>query len=166
MDFSAEEGPFFVAFDANPFFLTSQLLEIPCTIDYVGWLGSAAARVRTGWRHRPVVDGSRAVGVFAKTRRRQQDHADARGNYVRGDARSGLAACSLAAVARSRMSFHSPSVEPGHTPYVRSRGRSPCRFFGDIERFCEFFMHRLEGRRDEPADVPHQDVSTMAESDS
>jgi hypothetical protein len=45
------------------------------------------------------------------------------------------------------LSFHSPSVEPGHTPYVRTRADLQ-QFLGTIERFCEFFMTRLNGVAD------------------
>ena len=38
--FVGEDGPSFEDFDAQPFFLDDQLLELPCTVDFVGWAGS------------------------------------------------------------------------------------------------------------------------------
>ena len=42
------------------------------------------------------------------------------------------------------MSFHSPSVDPGHTPYVRSSADLQS-FLRCIEQFCEFFMQDMQG---------------------
>jgi hypothetical protein len=43
------------------------------------------------------------------------------------------------------LSFHSPSVEPGHTPYVRSETELRT-FLADLERFCEFFFAEIGGQ--------------------
>jgi hypothetical protein len=42
------------------------------------------------------------------------------------------------------LTFHSPSVEPGHTPYVRTAGDLE-RFMTTIESYCEFFFGSLGG---------------------
>jgi hypothetical protein len=47
------------------------------------------------------------------------------------------------------LTFHSPSLEPGHTPYVRTQGDLN-RFLADIEQFCEFVLTRLGGVTDTP----------------
>ena len=62
------------------------------------------------------------------------------------------------------MSFHSPSVEPGHTPYVRSSADLQL-FLQTIERFCEFFMGEMQGVAISPYDYK-QHVSQMTESES
>ena len=41
-------------------------------------------------------------------------------------------------------SFHSPSVMPGGTPYVRSAAELE-RFLGKCRRYFEFFFGRLQG---------------------
>jgi hypothetical protein len=47
------------------------------------------------------------------------------------------------------LSFHSPSVEPGHTPYVRSQADLG-RFLESMERYFEFFFGELAGRTTTP----------------
>jgi chitinase len=42
------------------------------------------------------------------------------------------------------LSFHSPSVAPGHTPYVRSQADLR-QFLGRIESYCEYFLGSLGG---------------------
>ena len=47
------------------------------------------------------------------------------------------------------MTFHSPSVEPGHTPYVRTSADLQ-EFLRRIERYCEFFFGELGGQTSTP----------------
>ena len=55
--------------------------------------------------------------------------------------------------APSRSTFHSPSVEPGHTPYVRSQADLDA-FLGSIERYCEYFLGDLGGVLGHAARLP------------
>ena len=47
--------------------------------------------------------------------------------------------------------LHSPSVEPGCTPYVRNAGDLE-RFLGTITAFCEFFVTEMNGVPGTPDD--------------
>jgi hypothetical protein len=49
------------------------------------------------------------------------------------------------------LTLHSPSLEPGHTPYVRSAADLET-FLSSIDRFCEFFCHELNGEPSRPLD--------------
>ena len=42
------------------------------------------------------------------------------------------------------MAFHSPSVEPGHTPYVRTKTDLD-DFLGSLRRFFDFFFGEMQG---------------------
>jgi len=42
------------------------------------------------------------------------------------------------------LTFHSPSVEPGHTPYVRTDADLR-EFLARLDGFCEFFFRELGG---------------------
>jgi hypothetical protein len=42
------------------------------------------------------------------------------------------------------LTFHSPSVEPGHTPYVRNDAQMR-DFLARIDGFCDFFFRELGG---------------------
>ena len=143
MDFTADGGPSFVDFDACPFFLTPALLECPCTVDFVGWLGPLGA---SGHRlaETPSLRRMRAVGVLSRLRAVRRIMLSPEGNTVE-EMRT------LAQVLYQRglrvftLSYHSPSLVPGHTPYVRSQ-KDLERFLACLDEFCEFFMHELKGR--------------------
>ena len=47
------------------------------------------------------------------------------------------------------LTFHSPSVVPGHTPYVRSHA-DLSTFLKTIERYFEFFFGELGGQPSTP----------------
>jgi hypothetical protein len=142
-DFSDQLGPSFAGFDSSLFYLTPGLLEIPCTVDYVGWSGAlrpALHRLASS----AALARSRAVGVFARLGVTNQVMLSPEGNEL-----AEMQALTQALVARGvrhlTLSFHSPSVEPGHTPYVRSQ-QDLDRFLRTIEQYCEFFMKAAGGR--------------------
>jgi hypothetical protein len=142
-DFSDQQGPSFATFDSSLFCLTSGLLEIPCTVDYTGWAGALRPVL-----HRAASSGAlervRAVGVLARLGAANRIMLSPEGNTL-GE----MQALTRALVARGcrhmTLSFHSPSVEPGHTPYVRSQ-QDLDQFLGTIEQYCEFFMKEIGGR--------------------
>ena len=47
------------------------------------------------------------------------------------------------------LSYHSPSLAPGMTPYVRDRGDLE-RFLGELEAYLGFFLEELGGRATTP----------------
>jgi hypothetical protein len=50
------------------------------------------------------------------------------------------------------VSYHSPSLEPGHTPYVRDR-RDLAAFFAWLNDYFEFFMTEMEGIPSTPSEI-------------
>lgn len=54
-----------------------------------------------------------------------------------------------------QFSLHSPSVEPGHTPYVRSQADLE-KFFASINRYMQFFLGELGGVATTPAELYRQ----------
>lgn len=50
------------------------------------------------------------------------------------------------------LTLHSPSLEPGHTPYVRSEAQLQ-DFLGSLTQFLRFFMTELNGRPTDPLAV-------------
>ena len=50
------------------------------------------------------------------------------------------------------VSYHSPSLEPGHTPYVRSQ-KDLNKFLGWLEGYFEFFMGEIGGHASTPAQI-------------
>ena len=85
-DFSRQEGPDFRQFDSRPFFLTKTLLEVPCTIDYVGWTGRWRAPLYR-LADTPLWQRLHALGVLAR-RCGQPNHAFSGRQHVRRDERA------------------------------------------------------------------------------
>jgi len=147
MNFSPENGPDFSSFDSFPFWIdrSRRLLEVPCTHGFVGW-----AR-RQGLGLRRAADSVRVLrgpGILSKLGAVNRVMLSPEGNTLdelialtRALLNDGLTLFS--------MTFHSPSVEPGHTPYVRSQA-DLATFLTTIERYFEFFFGELEGQPSTP----------------
>ena len=141
-DFSADGGPDFRGRPDAPHWLPEGLLEVPLT---VGFLGAVPGL------------GERTAALF-------DSPAAARLRIPGALARSGLVArsrltpegvppgeqCRLieAMVARGHrifsLTYHSPSLAPGHTPYVRS-AEDLDRFLAAIEQVLTFFRDKIGG---------------------
>jgi hypothetical protein len=144
MDFTSDGGPTFEAFDARPRFFGNQraLLEIPCSTDYVGICGPAAAGVHRAISHdafRPL----RLVGIMAKLGVVNKIMLSPEGSRLEE-----MIALTRTLMHRGVRTFtltlHSPSVEPGCTPYVRTRDDLEA-FLDRIASFCDFFFGDLGG---------------------
>lgn len=144
MDYTPDGGPTFEAFDPRPFFFNGgrPLLEIPCSTDFVGICGSAAGGVHRVISHE-AFRSLRLVGIMARlgvvnkimlspeTSRVEEMIALTRTLLTRG-------------VRTFSLTLHSPSVEPGCTPYVRTRDDLEA-FLDRIAAYCDFFFDDLAG---------------------
>ena len=154
MDFRAEDGPSFADFDAAPFFLTPSLLEVPCTVDFIGWSGPFGPAVHR-LASRPALARFHSVGALARASVVNQIMLSPEGNSF-----DEMRALTKSLVQRGcrvfTMSFHSPSVAVGHTPYVQSDAQRTA-FLDAIDRYLDFFISDLGG---EP--VTHTDFRATA----
>ena len=140
MDFRATAGPDFSDYDWRPFFITDDLLEVPCTVAFTGWARGWGPRL-----HRlasiPALSGLKGIGILARLGVVNKIMLSPEGN--RFDEMRLLARSLFRAGCRTfTLSFHSPSVAVGHTPYVQSQSELD-GFLRDIERVLEFFMRDL-----------------------
>jgi hypothetical protein len=152
MDFSEQGGPSFAAFDSSPFFLDQRrdgLFFLPCTVGFVGLAGAPGK-----WLHAiastKALEPLHAVGMLARSGVTNRVMLSPEGNTL-----SEMKALAQALCARGlrtfSLTFHSPSVEPGHTPYVRTE--ADLREFLDcLDGFCEFFFRELDGVGGRPLD--------------
>jgi hypothetical protein len=149
MDFRPIEGPSFLAFDAQPFFFGRErrLLEVPCTTEYVGAAASAGTWLRETaerglWRrfHAPGILAR--LGVVDKLTLSPE-------GYSLDDMKRLTVALVRRGVRVLTMTLHSPSLEPGHTPYVRSSADLEA-FLARIRDYCQFFFSTLHGTTDTP----------------
>jgi hypothetical protein len=142
--FHRDGGPDFYGYDHHPYWFgpNSDLLEIPVTCGFAGHLSGWGPRVY------PAIAGSlgmtarmpglfRRLGIFERIRltpeerdldalRRLTDRMIALGGRV------------------FSFAYHSPSLVPGNTPYVRTEDdlRS---FLGRIKDYCRYFLDEVGG---------------------
>jgi hypothetical protein len=151
-DLSAKLGPDFSHCGARPYWFGSNpaLLEIPLSIGYTGLLAPAApmARLltmneRLKTLHVPGVLAHLGLverialtpeGISFKEQRR----------LTRALLRSGHRVFSF--------TYHSPSLAPGNTPYVRSAADLRA-FLRRIEQYLDFFMGEIGGRAATPFEI-------------
>jgi hypothetical protein len=144
MDFSAEQGPNFERFDSRPFWFGTnhRLLEVPCTHGFAGFLRRRGVSLHRLSDTRP----GRAVrlpGVLARAGALNKIMLSPE-NSTFAEMRDLTVALLADGIRTFSFTLHSPSIEEGHTPYVRTT--SDLRTFLDrIDAFCDFFFGSLGG---------------------
>jgi hypothetical protein len=145
MDFRADGGPDFTRHSAQPFLFGQRrrLLRLPNTGAFVGWLHEQgpvlqpilAARA-AGWLHLPAI--AARLRLLERMRLTPEGHTLAE-----------MRRLTRALLARGQRTFvlslHSPSVVPGHTPYVRSDAELRA-LLGRLQGYLAFFRDELSGR--------------------
>ncbi|MBB5709280.1 polysaccharide deacetylase family protein [Sphingomonas xinjiangensis] len=124
-DYSGEGGADFTQVGNQPFRLAPGLTELPLTTVYTGRLRRGGARLyqRLGTLHRGRGIASR-LGLLSRVALTPEDMPVAEAlEAIRTAAGEGLRFL--------HFSFHSPSLEPGHTPYVRDAA--------DLKRFYRWW---------------------------
>lgn len=152
MNYSLGEGPDFSGMSPWPSWLGNDcsLLEIPLTVGYTGHLKAWGNSV-----HRLIVSGLMKTlhvpGLFSRLGLLNKGWLSPEGyeawehrELVRTLYREGLRVFSFA--------FHSPSVEPGCTPYVRSTAELE-KFLDKIRAFFDFFFGEMSGVASTPLEI-------------
>ena len=142
-DLSHDEGPDFRGIPAEPWWLDEGLLEVPVTIGFFG--AAAAAGPRLGRLFdSPAAARLRLPGLLARSGLVARSRLTPEG--VSADEQ-----CRLIEALSGRgqrvftLVYHSPSLEPGHTPYVRDQAELGT-FLDSLERVLTFFRDRIGGR--------------------
>lgn len=137
-------GPDFAGFDYRPFWFGRQrrLLELPVTRALTGSLSK-----RTPWLHqmaeRRPWRSLHAGGLLARAGLLERITLSPEGSDLAAMRR--LTRALLAGGTRIlTLSYHSPSLEPGHTPYVRNE-RDLAIFLDRISGFLSFFRDEIGG---------------------
>jgi hypothetical protein len=144
IDYRREGGPSFLGFEARPCFLDEgrRLLEIPCTTGYsglaAGWGESLHALASLSSVRR-----LRLVGALARARILEKSMLSPEG-HTYAEMRRLTYSLLGQGVRTFALTFHSPSLEPGHTPYVRT-GEDLRQFLARVEDYLEFFFGELGG---------------------
>jgi hypothetical protein len=142
IDFSADGGPDYSGFTSDPYWFGDELLGLPGTGGYVGRLrrgGTPLYRnVTSAWMRRTRLAGLVArLGLLERIRLSPEDYSE---TEMRRLTRTLHGDGSRAFV----FSFHSPSVMPGGTPYVRDAAGLE-RFLARCNRYFEFFFKEMNG---------------------
>lgn len=144
-DLSADGGPDFRGRPDTPHWLdeAAGLLEIPLTVGFFGAFPGLGTRLDGLFDH-PGAGRLRLPGVLARSgivaRSRLTPEGTPAGEQCR------LIAAMVARGHRTfSLTYHSPSLAPGHTPYVRDEA-DLVRFLADIETVLTFFRDSVGGR--------------------
>ena len=144
-DLSGDGGPDYRGTPDVPHWLDEGrgLLEVPLTVGFLGSLAGFGARA--GWLFdSPGAERLRVPGVLARTGLVARSRLTPEGTSAAEQCR--LIERMVADGHRTfSLTYHSPSLEPGHTPYVRD-GADLARFLADIETVLTFFRDTIGGR--------------------
>ncbi len=142
-------GPDFTRLRGDPFWFGRQrrLLGIPLTVGHTGWLSNHGERLYRFLDH-PIADACRAKALASRLHILDRVSLSPEGMRL-----SELIRLTRTLLARGQrifnFSYHSPSLLPGSTPYVRSQGDLD-RFLARIEQFLEFFVTEAKGQLTTP----------------
>jgi len=143
-DLSADGGPDWTLAPAEPYSLgeDDDLVGLPTTGAFVGWL--------SGWgpglyrrTQAPALAGLRVPGILSRLGALERLMLSPEGYSLQHQKR--LTKALLARGTRLfSFAFHSPSMQPGRTPYVRSESDLQ-DFLANCRQYFEFFLGELGG---------------------
>jgi hypothetical protein len=132
-DYRAGHGPDYRFFPITPWWVDGDLLEVPLTTLFLGPMGE-------GTYHRLARLGGTALALVAKTRIVERVALTPEG--IPADRACAAIDAALAAkVLLLNFSFHSPSLDVGHTPYVRTDAD-----LADFYRWWDIVLAHLDRR--------------------
>jgi phosphatidylinositol alpha-1,6-mannosyltransferase len=137
-------GPDYAAYDYGPFWFGNKrrILELPVTRALTGLLATCAPSVY-GIAERKPLRRFRVPGMLARAGLLERITLSPEGSDLRAMLR-----LTRALLARGEriftLSYHSPSLEPGNTPYVRDH-RDLAVFLDRLSGFLSFFRDELGG---------------------
>ncbi|MFQ5957729.1 MAG: polysaccharide deacetylase family protein [Alphaproteobacteria bacterium] len=144
-DMRRDHGPDFTRCGARPYRFGpgGRLLEIPLTVGFSGLLAGWGAALYRALAS-PLGMRVHLPGAFARLALLERGKLTPEG-IVHAEHRR-LTEAMLAAGHRVfNLAFHSPSLAPGHTPYVRSEDELDA-FLDTLERYFEYFAGEVGGR--------------------
>jgi hypothetical protein len=144
IDYSADGGPDYSGYTSDPYWFgrTRRLLGLPGSGGYVGWLRRGGSplyrRLTRPWLRRLWLSGAVArLRMLERIRLSPED-------YSEPEMRRLTRALMADGIRVFVFSFHSPSVMPGGTPYVRSDADLG-GFLEKCRRYFDFFLNELGG---------------------
>lgn len=151
-DLRFDDGPDFRALGLDPYWFggSRRLLEIPVTVGWDGWLSKAGLF----WQEiaqSPWGKALRIQGLLARSGTFNRVKLTPEGISL--DELRQITKAMLAAGYRVfNFTYHSPSLAPGHTPYVRSNAELDA-FLARIEGYLEYFLGEVGGAASTPDQI-------------
>jgi lipopolysaccharide biosynthesis glycosyltransferase len=151
--YQQEGGPDFRRIPPQPFWLDEdeRLLEIPLTCDYYGLFHRWAENLYHDCLTTAPGMALHLPGISARLGLLNRVSISPEG-YPLGEAKRLTKALVERGVQVFTLAFHSPSLEPGNTPYVRSQ-RDLEALLAWLARYIEFFLDKIGGRPATPLDL-------------
>lgn len=144
--FTDDGGPDFRNFDERPYWFSASgrsLLELPVTTGYAGWLRKFGPQLYD-LAQRPLARKLRFGGVLARTRALERVRLSP--EVATGEELQRLTRALHAGGCKVfTLTYHSPSLATGHTPYVRSAD-DLARFIARIYDYCAWFRDEIGGQ--------------------
>jgi hypothetical protein len=142
--YTAIDGPDFYGTPEHPFFTdaTRRLLEVPLTVGYSGAL-NALGRSVNGFVDAPLAQGLRLPGILSRLGLMERARLSPEGFDAATQCRL-LSAMVAQGVRVFTMTYHSPSLAPGHTPYVPNEAALDA-FLRCIDTVLAYFQTELGG---------------------
>lgn len=144
IDFSADGGPDYSGYTSHPYWFGQRrkLLGLPGTGGYVGALRRGGTPLYRRLTH-PWLRRAKLSGMVARLRLLERIRLSPE-DYSEAEMRRLTDALLEDGVRVFVFSFHSPSIMPGGTPYVRSEEDLAC-FLGKCRGYLEHFFNTLRG---------------------
>lgn len=151
--FADEDGPDFSAFDEHPYWFEAgqrRLLELPVTSGYSGWLRAGGSKLYD-LAQRPLARKAHLGGILARSRGLERIRLspevatlEEMQRLTKDLMKGGCQVYSF--------TYHSPSMVPGHTPYVRTDADLN-RFIATVRDYCAWFQDKMGGQFMSVSDV-------------
>ncbi len=143
--FAADGGPSYYAKPTQPFWLDTgrTLAEVPLTTGFVGLFRRAGPKLQRLFDN-PIATRLHIPGVIDHLGLVGRSRLSPEGVPVR-EQKSLLRALVSQGLSTFTLAYHSPSLVPGHTPYVRDE-RDLAAFLASIRDVLSYFRDELGGR--------------------
>jgi len=143
--YQAESGPDFSAFDNQAYWFgppDQPLLELPVSTGFCGYLRSMGPALYPQL-HSNIGKTLHLGGIAARSGALERIRLTPEGVDTAANQRL-MRSLVQAGTQVLTLSYHSPSLVPGHTPYVRT-AKDLSRFLACISECCEYFRDELGG---------------------
>lgn len=152
MDFTNESGPTFMGHTPEParFGRSRKMLELPCTTGFIGTARKAGEPLHrmasANW-----LKPTRAIGILSRAGILNKVMLSPEGNTLE-EMKTLTRALHGDGLRTFAMTFHSPSLKPGCTRYVKTAPERD-EFLRTIDQYCEFFFGEIGGDPTTPEEL-------------